>query len=289
MEVTGMMKRISILGATALVAVLACARPAVAAGDLLFGIERTEGSFLGDDGIALDDLWIQGEFGGASSRLVVRVPYIRIDHTGLVTEAADAPIILGAGGPGKPPWQTSDAGDSRKGLGDVLVRSETYMVRAGQGKRPALSLIVDFKWATASKDNGLGTGEGDWSAGLDYVQPLSMRFQILGAASYRWMGSPSGVQFDNRIRLQAGFAFILAHSFWRLVGENVTPALSEVPLYDADGVPVGTVDVADYRVVRGEFVYKSAAGGSTRIYLLTGLNDSSPDLGFGVSFASRPQ
>jgi hypothetical protein len=63
-----------------------------------------------------------------------------------------------------------------------------------------------------------------------------------------------------------------------------------VPVYDATGAPTGvTASVADYRVVRGEFMYRSGAGGSTRIYLLAGLNDSSPDLGFGVSFASRAQ
>ena len=122
------------------------------------------------------------------------------------------------------------------------------------------------------------------------MQPLSKAFQILGAVSYQWMGSPEGVDFDNRLRIELGFGIVTSRTNWRLVGENVTPALSEVPVYDSTGVATGaTMSVDDYRVVRGEFIYRSQAGGSTRIYVLTGLNDSSPDLGFGLSFASRAQ
>jgi hypothetical protein len=47
--------------------------------------------------------------------------------------------------------------------------------------------------------------------------------------------------------------------------------------------------VDDWRVVQGEFVYVSSVGGSTRFTVLTGLNDSSPRLGFSLTFASRPQ
>jgi hypothetical protein len=42
-------------------------------------------------------------------------------------------------------------------------------------------------------------------------------------------------------------------------------------------------------VVRGEMVYRTNVGGSTRLYVLTGLNDSSPDIGMGLSFSSRAQ
>jgi hypothetical protein len=47
--------------------------------------------------------------------------------------------------------------------------------------------------------------------------------------------------------------------------------------------------VDDYRVVRGEFVMRTGAGGSTRLFVLKGLNDSSPNVAFGVSLASRVQ
>jgi hypothetical protein len=287
-----MTKRASVPSLVLLVIALSslAARPARAAGDLLFGADRIQGAFLSDDHLGLDSVWLQGEWGNASSRLVVRVPYVRVDNTGMLTFATDAPIVLGAGGPGKPPWQTEPAGESASGLGDVLAGVRSQLMQSGKGYRPALSFEVDYKWATADKDKGLGTGEADYGAALDYVQPLSKAFQILGTAAYRWMGSPEGVHFDNRLRLEIGFGFVTTRTVWRLAGENVTPALSDVPVYDATGAATGvTTSVADYRVVRGEFMYRSGAGGSTRIYLLAGLNDSSPDLGFGVSFASRAQ
>jgi hypothetical protein len=266
------------------------ARPARAAGDLLFGADRTQGGFLSDDHLGLDAVWIQGEWGGNSSRLIVRVPYVRVDNTGMLTFATDAPIVLGAGGPGKPPWQTEPPGEAASGLGDVVVGVRNQIMQSGKGYRPALSLEVDYKWATADKDKGLGTGEADYGAGLDYVQPLSKAFQLLGAVSYRWMGSPEGVPFDNRLRLEIGFGIVTARTAWRLAGESVTPVLADVPVFDATGAATGlTTGVSDYRVVRGEFVYRSGAGGSTRIFVLAGLNDSSPDLGFGLSFASRAQ
>jgi hypothetical protein len=287
-----MTKRASLPSLVVLIIALSsfAARPARAAGDLLFGADRIQGGFLSDDHLGLDSVWVQGEWGNASSRFVARVPYVRVDNTGMLTFATDAPIVLGAGGPGKPPWQTEPAGEAASGLGDVLVGVRNQLMQSGKGYRPALSLEIDYKWATGDKDKGLGTGEADYGAGLDYVQPLSKSFQLLGAVAYRWMGSPEGVKFDNRLRLEIGFGFLTKHSVWRIAGESVTPPLSDVPVYDASGAATGaTASVADYRVVRGEFMYRSGAGGSTRIYLLAGLNDSSPDLGFGVSFASRAQ
>jgi len=78
-----------------------------------------------------------------------------------------------------------------------------------------------------------------------------------------------------------------AHTAWRLGYETVTPILDEVPLYDAGGVAIGTAEVEDYEVVRGEAVLKNKAGGSFKIWALAGLNDSSPDIGFGLTFASK--
>lgn len=287
-----MTKRASIPALLALIAVVsaATAPPARAGEDIVIGADRTQGSFLADDHLALDTLWVQGEFGKGASRFIVQAPYVRVDNTGLVTFAMDAPLVLGAGGPGRSPWQTSPAGESESGLGDILVRDQTHLLQAGRGKHPALTLDVVYKWATADREKGLGTGEADWGAGLDYVQPLSKAFQILGALSYQWTGSPQGVRFDDRKRIEIGFAVVTNKTSWRLVGENVTPVMSEVPVYDATGAPTGALaSVDDFRVIRGEFVYRSGAGGSTRLYVLKGLNDSSPDLGFGLSFASRPQ
>jgi hypothetical protein len=56
-------------------------------------------------------------------------------------------------------------------------------MKAAAGNKPTLAFIADFKWATADQGEGLGTGEHDYGAGLDYVQPLGKMFQIRGEAA----------------------------------------------------------------------------------------------------------
>jgi hypothetical protein len=104
------------------------------------------------------------------------------------------------------------------------------------------------------------------------------------------MGSPQHVDFKDRLRILLGFGIVTNRTRWRVTGESVAPVLDEVPIYDAQGVATGLMQhVDDWRVVQGEFVYVSSVGGSTRFTVLTGLNDSSPRLGFSLTFASRPQ
>jgi hypothetical protein len=258
--------------------------------DLTFGVNYEQGPYLGVSDVGLGEIYILTEAASPSGRLSLRIPYTRIDRTGLVTFAADGPIILGAGGPGKPAWQESEADTSEGDLGDLLLRYEMPLLKAGGGNKPSLTFALDYKYGMADEKKGLGTGESDWGGGIDYVQPLGKVLQFLISGSYHFMGSPEGVEFNDRLRLQGGFGLVTRRLNWRLVGESVSAVLDEVPIFDAAGVPTGLLaEVEDYRVVRGEFVYRTKVGGSTRFYALAGLNDSSPDIGLGLSFSSRAQ
>jgi hypothetical protein len=288
------MKRpVQITVAAALVVLAAAAGQARAeTPNLLIGVDRFQGPFLSHDqgDIALSDVFLTFESGTATNRFSIRVAGVRVEKTGQVTFAADAPVILGAGGPGKPGDQDTDAGSTETGVGDILFRSETFMMRSGQGNQPALSFILDYKLSVAAEEKGLGTGQNDWGGGLSYTQPLGKVFQILGDATFQFMGSPQNVDFKDRLRIMLGFAIVTNKTRWRITGESVAPALDEVPIYDAQGVATGGMEhVDDWRVLKGEFVYVTNVGGSTRFAVLTGLNDSSPKLGFSLSFASRPQ
>src|SRR5262245_1459900 len=193
--------RRSAAGAVLLALLLLPAGQARAAGfDLVFGAGRVEGSWQGDEDVALDDLYLQVEFGGPTSRVSIRAPYVRMDRTGNQTFSPEGPIVLGAGGFGRPPWQEREAGESASGFGDILVRTETWLVKSGPGNKPTVSFLADYKWATADESEGLGTGESDYGGGFDYLQPLGKRFQIRGEAFYRFTGSPEGVDFKDRLR-----------------------------------------------------------------------------------------
>jgi hypothetical protein len=271
----------------AIVATVCAAGPAVAAGvDFRFGAARYEGEFGGDETTILEQAPFELVLSGRGSITTISLPYERIDRTGNVTFTADGPVILGVGGPGRPTWQTSPAGERESGRGDLLLRYESFLVRAGKGKRPALSYVVDAKLPTADDKKGLGTGRRDWGFGLSYLQPLGKHWQILGDATYRLMGDPEFVDFQDRLMLAAGFAIVAQRVIYRARFENSPPVLARVPVFNALGIPIGTEDVEDRRTVRLDATVLSVLGGSTRIGVTKGLNDSSEDLGFVVMLST---
>ncbi len=269
---------------------LPAARAARAAGaDLRFGVLSYPGRFGSEDQNLLGVLPVQFVLTGAGSRFTITVPYVSLRHTGNVILTADGPVILGAGGPGRPTFQTSGAGDEQKGLGDIVLTEEHLLMRAGKGKRPQIALVLDFKIPTADKTKGLGTGRRDWSAGLSYAQPLGKVVQILGDYSYRFMGDPEGLDLRDRPRLGAGLAFVINRYTLRTLVESMRPAIGDVPVFDAAGAPIGIETVRDRRVARADLTVRSLLGGSTRIGLTKGLNGDSGDLGLVLIFSTGNQ
>lgn len=266
---------------------LACAATEAWAGaDLRYGAERYEGMFGSTEEARLTQFPVQLVFTGRESQFTLILPYARIEQTGNVTLTTDGPAVLGAGGPGRPGYQVSAAGENESGLGDIILRQESFVLRAGKGKKPFLSWVLDIKIPTADEKKGLGTGKRDWAVGLSYIQPLGKTFQILGDASYRFMGDPAGIEFDDRLRLAAGFALVVNRIGFRALVENVTPPLDTVSLFDLLGAQIGTVEVEDRRVARADLTFRSNRGGTSRFGITKGLNDSSEDLGIFLEFSS---
>jgi hypothetical protein len=266
------------------VALLAGVREARA--DFRFGFVAWDGDFGSVEGPRLVQLPVTWTLPRASSRLTVTITYARIEESGNVTLTADGPAILGAGGPGAPPWQTTAPGTDASGAGDVFIIQELFLSRAGKGKRPFVALALDLKLPVADEKEGLGTGERDWGLGLVYVQPVSTSWQILGEAGYRFMGDPEGVDFEDRRRLAAGVALFAGRAQWRLLAEEITPLLDTVTLYDPLGVPLGAVEVDPRRVARFDLTVRSHLGGSTRLGITAGLSDGAEDLGFYLELSS---
>ncbi len=283
----GACSRIARLACCGLALSLAAAASAGAAVvDFALGWQRFEGEFEGGDEITLEQIPLEIEINRRGGRLTIVVPQYRIEGTGTVTMSMDGPMLIGAGGPGAPSHQRSRPGGSESGLGDIILREESYLVRGGEGRRPFVSWILDLKIPTADEKEGLGTGERDWGVGFKYVQPLGRVFQILGDVSYRFMGDPGSIDIDDRVRLMAGFAFVTSGSRWRVVVENVTPAVDMVPVYDTAGTPIGLLEADDYRVARLDLLVRSQRGGTTRFTVTKGLTDSAEDLGFAIRFSS---
>ncbi len=254
-----------------------------------FGVVGYDGKFGSDDGNRIMQVPLEIVLMGGRSRWTVSVPYIDVRHTGNVVQSADGPIVLGVGGPGRPAFETALGGEAHQGLGDIVVTDEIYLTRGGKGKRSLVALVLGLKEPTADKKKGLGTGKRDWSAGLSYVQPLGKVVQILADAQYRFMGDPEGVDFKDRPKLSAGFAFVTSHATLRTLFETMKPALSEVPVFDASGTPIGVEEVKDRRLVRADLTFRSTAGGTTRIGLTKGLNSSTEGIGAVLIFSTGGQ
>jgi hypothetical protein len=278
----------ALAGAGAALAV-ALAGTGEARADFRFGFVVWDGDFGSAESPRLVQVPFTWVLAKPASRLTVTATYARIEQSGNVTLTADGPAILGAGGPGRPAWQTTAPGSDANGAGDLFVTQELFLSVAGKGKRPFVALSLDVKIPTADEDEGLGTGERDWGIGLSYVQPVSRSWQILGEAGYRFMGDPEGVDFDDRRRLAGGVAAYTRRTQWRLLGEEITPLLDEVPFYNALGVPTGTLTVEPRRIARLDLTIRSHLGGTTRIGVTAGLNDGAEDFGFYLELSSGPR
>jgi hypothetical protein len=124
-------------------------------------------------------------------RLQLTIPYLHISGPpGIIT------------GPDGNPIQTTDG--TSDGLGDVLARA-SYLVPvrrllpeswAMQPWVPLVALIGLVKFPTASRSQGLGTGEFDLGieGELSWVLGDLMPFASVG---YRFLGSPPGTHLDN--------------------------------------------------------------------------------------------
>ena len=261
-----------------------------AAVDFSFGAHGSQGEFGGAENIRLYEAPLRIVVNRPTSRFILTVPWVRIERTGTVVLTADGPAVLGIdeGGAGRPSLGLGPARTTESGPGDIVLKSETYLSRAGRGRTPWLVLALDLKLSTADEDKGLGTGERDWGAGFDYVQPLGSGqvWQFLLDGTYRFTGDPEGVDLNNRIRLQTGFAAVVRRVGLRVLYERTTPLLDDVPVYSDAGAVVGTAAVDDRRAARFDVTVRSPLGGTTRIGVIKGFGDGSEDLGLLLEFST---
>ncbi|MCZ6695036.1 MAG: hypothetical protein O7A63_00715 [Acidobacteria bacterium] len=258
-----------------------------AAVDFALGRYSYEGDFEGDDEITLSSIPLEMTIHRPGGRLTIILPYTRIKGTGRVTMTMDGPMVIGAGGPGAPSYQRSRAGGSESGLGDIILRDESYLKRGGKGNSPFVSWMFEWKIPTADHKKGLGTGERDWSLGLRYIQPLGNSFQLLGDFNFRFMGSRSGLDIDDRVRLMAGFAVVTPRARWQAEIENVTPGVRSLQVFDMNGMPTAAmIEADDYRVIRGTLLMRSSGGGTTGLIITKGLTDSAEEIGFAIRLST---
>jgi hypothetical protein len=193
------------------------------------------------------------------------VPWISETTNGTVTNVGGRPVKIRRG-------RGSPSTVTHSGLGDLLARGGYALLT--EGSQPFdLTAVGKVKLPTASRDDGLGTGEFDEGAGLEFGKKVADEWTVLADLYYTVIGSPPGSDLKNETAFDLGFAHPLRED------------LTLTGLYEQSTALVsGESDPQDLRALLD---YK--VDGVTRLTggLLVGLSSGSPDYGFTFGASRR--
>ena len=197
--------------------------------------------------------------------LSVTVPFAWQSAKGLVTRVGGKPVRMA--GPG-----ATAVKSAQSGLGDILLRG-AYTLKLDGPRSFDLGLAGRIKLPTADKRKGLGTGELDEGAGLEFAKELSPGWTLLADGYYTIIGDPSGLDYNNQVSVDLGF--------YRPLKKNLgLTVLYETQNSIVDGNP-------DPRSVSGTLSYGTPAGIQWALGATLGISDGSPGLGLGAGVNRR--
>lgn len=187
------------------------------------------------------------------------VPYLELSGPGIFL-GEDLPLVRDRQTP------VRQANDDASGFGDLSLRitKTSRLDKAGQWE---LDLTGRIKLATADEENGLSTGETDFSASADLIRNAGA-WSMFAGAGYRMNGDPEGRDLNDiafgslgAVRYtQAGSSWGFAYDFSQAATNGVEDA-HELSSWLSFGLS------DDLRL---------------QVYGLKGLSDGGPDYGGGA-------
>lgn len=203
------------------------------------------------------------ESGSAIFKLTV--PYVEISGPGnvhIVSAGLPAPLI------GSLPSTLSTQRSKASGLGDIVASGSTNILYDATS-----GLLLDMgskiKFATASKDKGLGTGKHDFGVQIDAYQSLGKATTLMATLGYTWMGKPEGQNFRNIAFTSLG----IAH---KISPDTTLSAFFDVRQAVVNGSPIPR-ELTFYLSHRLDQHWKIQG------YALVGASDASPQKGIGAT------
>jgi hypothetical protein len=207
--------------------------------------------------------------------LRLTVPYLGVSGAGNV--------IPGLGGTGNSnprgrgrngqapsvPVEAIESSGSASGLGDI-VASAAYAVIADSARGFGLDLSGRIKFGTADEDKGLGSGQNDFTLGLDAYQTAG-DWTAFGGINYAMLGDSEFLQLDDVFGANVGAS--------RKLGD----AASFGVVYDYRQRAAELSDTR--RELTAFYNHRIGASAKLQAYVLTGFSDGSPDLGGGLSLS----
>ncbi|MDH3703005.1 MAG: transporter [Alphaproteobacteria bacterium] len=222
------------------------------------GVDYTTGDY--GTGSNTDILFIPftGKYEHGPWVVGMTIPYIHIDGDGSVVGGTDgSPIVGDESGGGR---------TVKSGLGDIVALL-TYSILPKKKTLPLVELTGKIKFPTANENDGLGTGEFDYSVQVDISQKFG-KITPFGTLGYRFVGEPSGTNLNDIFFLSLGGSYALQEKW------------SAGLIFD---YRQSTSDAADDPAELTPFVvWKVHKDWSLNTYGLIGLTDGSADYGGGL-------
>lgn len=224
------------------------------------GYHYSRGDYTGTDDTTIQyvPLVLTGDVDRFRAQLTL--PYLHLNGPAGIIEGPSGPIET-----------DGDAG----GLGDLLLRG-SYLLPlqrwlpapwGGEAWMPYVDLIGLVKFPTASRDDGLGTGEYDFGIEAGLTWSIG-HFTPFATAGYRFLGSPPGTHLDDVFTGSIGAMY------------RVLATLNAGLLLDYRAAPTPETGERLELVPYGSWTVVTPW--SLDAYVSAGLANGSPDVGVGT-------
>ncbi|MHB8534169.1 MAG: hypothetical protein ACYDBW_01835 [Sulfuricaulis sp.] len=187
--------------------------------------------------------------------LKLTVPYLSVESSGALISGGTV-ISSGTGG----------TVTRNSGMGDIWAEGR-YKIR-GTGNAPDVSPYAKIKFGTASRTDGLGTGEDDYEAGLGFEWVVGRTVFPFADIGYRLLGSPPGRNLRNILTYDGGITFKTDEKNF------ITGMYSGHQASQA-----GFANTADLLVA---WNHETRPGSGFQFYVDKGLSNGSPQFGIGA-------
>lgn len=197
----------------------------------------------------------------------VTIPYVSMTSDGGVRNVG--------GKPSRTSGRSTVSGErtTRSGLGDVVLRGG-YDVLRDDPHPLDLTVVAKVKAPTASRSEGLGTGEFDAGAGVELAKLVAPGWTVLADAYFTAIGDPPGSDLDNQLAVDVGVS--------RALKEDLTLT---VLLEASNALVPGEPGPRDVRaIVEHRFDERAAVFGGGSVGLSNGSADYGVSLGGSVRF-----
>lgn len=224
---------------------------------LSVGVDYTSGDYGGDEDIKDIYIPVTAVYDTGSLGFRLTIPYLRV-------RAPSGTIITESGGQtfvGTGPTTTES------GLGDVIGGITLYDLVNSFELGIAMDVTAQVKFGTADENEGLGTGENDYSIRTDVYKYFD-DFNLMGSVGYKVRDDPSGLDLEDAWFVSIGGVYeFKAKTRGGIVYDYRQSAFDS-------GDPV--------RELTGFVSFPLNDSWRIQVYGLTGFSDSSPDWGSGV-------